>query len=158
MSVAALLPQYHFTLILNIREDKKDCFLKRNNIKPTDNVNIVSRVENMAEYYNKSSIVMNLSNRNQFIETYGMTISEGLCAGLPCIVPVIGGVKELIDEGHNGFHIDSRNVEEIASKIDYMLSDRETYIRMAKVAMEGSTIFNEKKMIDKIITLSEGKK
>ena len=158
MAVAALLPQYHFTLILNIREDKKDCFLKRNNIKPTDNVNIVSRVENMAEYYNKSSIVMNLSNRNQFIETYGMTISEGLCAGLPCIVPVIGGVKELIDEGHNGFHIDSSNVEEIALKIDYILSDRDTYIRMAKVAIEGSTIFNEKKMIDKIIALSEGEK
>lgn len=157
MAVAALMPQYTFTLILNATEEEKNRFLKRHNIKPTDNVNVISRVENMAEYYNKSSIVMNLSNRNLFIETYGLTVSEGLCAGLPCIVPVIGGVRELIIEGRNGFHIDSSHVEEIASKIGYLLSDRDTYVRMAKAAKESSTIFNEKKMIDKIIALSEGK-
>ena len=157
MAVAALMPQYHFTLILNIKEEEKNRFLKCNNVKPTDNVNVISRVENIAEYYNKSSIVMNLSNRNLIIETYGLTVSEGLCAGLPCIVPVIGGVRELIVEGRNGFHIDSSHVEEIASKIDYLLSDRDAYVRMAKAAKESSTVFNEKKMTDKIIALSEGK-
>lgn len=152
--IAALLPQYHFTLILNVRVGVKERFLRYYKLNPSDNVTIISRTENIADYYSKSSIVLNLSKRDQFIETCGLTIAEGLCAGLPCIVPVTGGVKELIDEGQNGFHFDSFEVEKIAKKIDWLLSNKEEYIRMSKSAIERSKEFSEKNMIEKIFALT----
>lgn len=153
-NIAVLLPQYHFTLILNVREGLIERFLRYYKLHPADNVTVVSRIDNMADYYNKSSIVLNLSDRRQVIETFGLTVAEGLCAGLPCIVPVTGGVKELIDEGDNGLHIDSFEVEKIAEKIDWLLSNKEEYIRMSKSAIERSKEFSEKNMIEKIFALT----
>lgn len=154
LNIAVLLPQYHFTLILNVRDGMIERFLRYYKLHPSDNVTVVSRIDNMADYYNKSSIVLNLSDRRQVIETFGLTVAEGLCAGLPCIVPVTGGVKELIDEGDNGFHIDSFEVEKIAEKIDRLLSNKEEYIRMSKSAIERSKEFSEKNMIEKIFALT----
>lgn len=154
LSIAAMLPQHHFTLILNIRHELKEPFLNKFNFEPTDNVTVVSRVNNMDEYFNKSSLIVNLSVRSQVIETYGLTIAEGLCAGLPCIVPVTGGVKELIDEGYNGFHIDSTETAKIAAKIDTLLTDKNLYITMSQAARESSKKLSEKEMIEKIIILS----
>lgn len=154
LSIAAMLPQYHFTLILNLREEVKEKFLSKYNLNPSDNVTVVSRVNNMDDYFNKSSIVLNLSVRSQVVETYGLTIAEGLCAGLPCIVPVTGGVRELIDEGRNGFHIDSTQTEKIAAKIDLLLTDRNLYFTMSKAAKESSNKLSEKEMIEIILILS----
>lgn len=40
--------------------------------------------------------MLNLTNKNQAIETFGMTPLEAMTCGLPVIVPTVGGIAELV--------------------------------------------------------------
>jgi glycosyltransferase involved in cell wall biosynthesis len=42
---------------------------------------------------------VNLSDKTQFIETFGMTALETMAAGLPVIVPTEGGIAEMLRDG-----------------------------------------------------------
>lgn len=153
LQLAACLPQYHFVLILNLCSKQKDKFLRKNHLQPTENVTVHSRSNNMPDHYNKASIVVNLSQSDAFVETYGLTIAEGLCAGLPCIVPEIGGVKELVQHGITGYHTSCYRLDEMAQQIDGMLSNKELYCSMAKAALESSQFFSEGQMVNNILQI-----
>ena len=57
---------------------------------------------------------MNLSDPELCIETFGLTIIEGMAYGLPAIVPNVGGPTEIVLNGYNGYTIDVTNAAEIA--------------------------------------------
>jgi len=135
INLANLLPEYHFTLILNLKEEEKQLFLKDKKISISDNLSVFSKTDDIPSFLNQSSLLINMSIPNLCIETFGMTVSEAQCAGLPCIVPCIGGVEELVDEGNNGFHCDGRDIEAIAVKISFILNNRDEYLRMAYSAL-----------------------
>lgn len=42
----------------------------------SDNIHIISRLEDVAALYNAASIVVNLSDKKRFIETFGLTALE----------------------------------------------------------------------------------
>lgn len=153
LQLAARLPQYHFVLILNLRAKQKEKFLRKYHLQPTDNVTVHSRSNNMPDFYNKASIVVNLSKSDAVVETYGLTIAEGLCAGLPCIVPEIGGVKELVQHGISGYHTSCYRLDDMAQQIDAMLSDEAQYSRMAKAALDSSYSFSEEQMVNNILQI-----
>ena len=69
------------------------------------------------QFYQEASLLLNLSDVNLWVETFGLTILEGMAYGLPAIVPPVGGVVELIEEGKNGYLIDSKNIELVSEKI-----------------------------------------
>lgn len=158
LQLGARLPQYHFILILNIRQKQKDKFLRKNHLQPTDNVEVLSRSNSMPDYYNEASIVVNMSQSDAFVETYGLTIAEGLCDGLPCIVPEIGGVKELVQHGVTGYHTSCYKLDDMAQQINGMLSNEALYRQMAKAALESSRSFSEDSMIDNILQIIYKKK
>ena len=58
----------------------------------TDNLQILSRQEDVTSFYNKATIVLNLSDKHRFVETFGLTALEAMSAGLPVIVPTEGGI------------------------------------------------------------------
>ena len=47
-----------------------------------DNLQIVSRQNDVAPFYNEASIVLNLSDKRRFVETFGLTALEAMSAGL----------------------------------------------------------------------------
>ena len=53
----------------------------------------------VAKFYNQATLVVNLSDKTQFIETFGMTALETMAAGLPVIVPTEGGIAEMLRDG-----------------------------------------------------------
>ncbi|MCU0430081.1 MAG: glycosyltransferase family 4 protein [Cytophagaceae bacterium] len=130
MALAKKSSEFYFLLVLNDSERKT---LEE---KIPSNVEVRYNCTNIHEVYQQSSIVINLSHPEMWIETFGMTILEGLSYGLPCIVPQIGGIAELIDEGINGFHIDSRNAEALYECIKTLLNDEGKYMAMSKAAYE----------------------
>ena len=111
---------------------------------------ILSRQDDVASLYNKASLVLNLSDKHKFIETFGLTALEAMSSGLPVIVPTEGGIAEMVEDGKNGYKIDVQDLEKIEVHIKLLLSDRNRYQQMATNAQKYSQSFSEESMISKI--------
>lgn len=118
-----------------------------------ENLDIHPRTNDVATYYNTASVVVNLSDRRQFIETFGMTVLEAMTDGLPAIVPTEGGIAEVIEDGKNGYKIDVCELDRIEVCIDRMLTDRNLYIRLSDNALRQSKKYDMNVMVDSIIDL-----
>lgn len=125
-------------------------------IKPK-NITIYSRTTNPEIYFKQSSLVLNLSRVDQWIETFGLTILEALNFGIPCIVPPVGGPIEIIDDGVNGYCISSYDVDIIASKIKDLSRDSEKCKQLSKQAKIKSEFFSQKKFKNHIIEFLSNK-
>ena len=120
-----------------------------------DNLQIVSRQNDVAPFYNEASIVLNLSDKRRFVETFGLTALEAMSAGLPVIVATKGGIAEMVEDGVNGYKIDVQELEKIESHITTLLSDRDSYLQLAGKALEYSRNYNDEKMISGIVSVLE---
>ena len=101
-------------------------------------------------------MVLNLSNKNQFIETFGLTALEAMVFGLPVVVPTVGGIAEMVEDGVNGWKVDVQELDEIARRIDEALSDREVYERLAKGAVAQAGRYSQQAMVDSLQSAVEG--
>ena len=118
-----------------------------------DNLQIISRQNDVTPFYNEASIVLNLSDKQRFVETFGLTALEAMSAGLPVIVPTEGGIAEMVEYGANGYKIDVQDLDRLNCMIDEILQDKDHYIRMANEANQVSLGFKESVMIEKILTI-----
>lgn len=116
----------------------------------TVNLSILSRQNDVASLYNKASLVLNLSDIHKFIETFGLTALEAMSAGLPVVVPTVGGIAEMVEDGINGYKIDVQDLEKIETHIKLLLSERNRYQQMASNAQKYSQSYNEESMISAI--------
>lgn len=117
------------------------------------NIVIYPRQSNVDVFYNEASLVLNLSDKTQFIETFGMTALEAMSCGLPVIVPTEGGIAEMVKESVNGYKIDVSELDRIKRTIEAVLSDPDLYHRLAIHAMVESQNYSYDNMIDKISSL-----
>lgn len=113
-----------------------------------NNLTIHSRQEDVAKFYQRASMVLNLSDKRLFIETFGLTALEAMTAGLPVIVPTEGGIAEMVSEGVNGYKIDVTDLDKIELIIKGMLNDKAKYVQMADNALHSARLFNADEMIE----------
>lgn len=139
LELARLRPDYRFTMVVNDTRKAIDKWLASNNIIPGQNVSIYTRQSDVAPFYNDASIVVNLSDPQLFIESFGMTVLEAKAAGLPVVAPPVGGVTELVKDGTDGMLIECHDTTRLIGAIDALLSDRPLYLRMAKAALGHQT-------------------
>jgi glycosyltransferase involved in cell wall biosynthesis len=119
----------------------------------TDNLQILSRQEDVTSFYNKATIVLNLSDKHRFVETFGLTALEAMSAGLPVIVPTEGGIAEMVTDGENGYKIDVQDLNKIVEYVHLLLSDQELYNKLSNNAYAYSQNFNIDKMTESILSL-----
>lgn len=153
IKVACDMPQYHFTLVINDSQVNIDRYLADNKICIPHNIDVYPRQSDVALFYNQASLVVNLTNKEQAIETFGMTPLEAMTCGLPVIVPTVGGIAELVVDGRNGFRIDVQDLSKIEDAIDTILSDRNLYMAMSENALCKSKEYDINGMISKIQTI-----
>lgn len=118
-------------------------------MKNNSNLDIHSRKEDVTPFYNQASVVVNLSDKEKFIETFGMTALESMSTGVPIIVPTEGGIAEMVD-GQNGYKIDVQDLPKIEDTITKMLSDKSLYLRLSENALAKSKEYDIDAMISKI--------
>lgn len=149
------LPQYRFIIVINDRQENIDAYLQENQLPVASqrNLKVFPRQNDVTGFYGQSSIVLNLSDKNRFIETFGLTALEAMRAGLPVIVPTVGGIAEMVDDGVNGYKIDAKDLGLIEKRIHEMLSDKQNYIGIANNALKKARLFCAKNMISAIETL-----
>ena len=150
IQLAQRLPQYHFVLVINDSKENIDRFCSMYNIDCYDNLVIWDRQNDVIPFYRMASLVLNLSNKKEFIETFGLTALEALTAGIPIIVPTEGGISELVEDGVNGYKIDVQDLDKIELMIIQILSDKYRYNLLSKNAIRISSSYSYTSMIDKI--------
>jgi len=101
-------------------------------------------------YYAASDVVLVPSLQ----EAWGLVATEAMASGRPVIASAVGGLKEQIIDGFNGFLVPPRDPKAIAEKILYFLENASEIERMG---MNGRKLAEERfdieKRIDKIIEL-----
>lgn len=91
-------------------------------------------------------------------ETLCMSLIEAGKAGLALVASKVGGVKEIISDGHNGFLVESGNASEFTKKILKLYIDRELLSLFSNnikqtISSKFSNIEIEKKL-DRLYTLA----
>lgn len=148
--LAGMMQDFKFTLVLNDTKENCDEFKKSNHCDSIPNLKIYSRSNDVAHFYNDASIILNLSDKRQFIETFGLTVIEGMAAGLPAIAPSAGGPTELVIDGKNGFLEDVEHLDLIKQRLEFIFSSFEIYSEMSRNAINSVTDFTELAMVEKI--------
>ena len=144
------LPQYHFLLVINDVQKNIDKFCTMYNILYHENLEIWDRQSDVFPFYERASLVLNLSNKKKVLETFGLTVLEAMTMGLPVIVPTEGGIAEMVEDGVNGYKIDVQNLEEIENKINKILLDKFLYHSLCENAKKLSANYSYVSMIDRI--------
>jgi len=169
IKLAADLPQFEFVLVINDTQENIDKYLNtpphqkfgekysefvggntgQRWLKPS-NLTVLSRQEHVAVFYNAATIVINLTDRHQAIETFGLTSLEALSCGLPVIVPTVGGITEFVIEAYDGYRIDVQDLPIIESRIIEILQDRTLYEYLSNNALSVSRRYDLHCMIDSV--------
>ncbi|TCN77397.1 glycosyltransferase involved in cell wall biosynthesis [Shewanella fodinae] len=120
--LSRLLPGFNFVAILNTSDSEyKDFEIYLHGIE-TKNLTIVRNPSNLAEYFARAFVILNLSDPDNCVETFGLTLLEGMSFGTPVIAPPFGGPLEFVDDAV-GKLIEPTNIDEIANFITYISED-----------------------------------
>lgn len=61
---------------------------------------------------------------SEWYDNSPLVIYESFSMGKPAIVSTMGGMPELVDDGHNGYHFTAGNVNELARRIEHLWDNR----------------------------------
>jgi glycosyltransferase involved in cell wall biosynthesis len=87
-------------------------------------------------------------------ETFSLVTFEAAASGLPVLVTPVNGVRELIDDGRNGFLID-RDAKLIGGRLGELVADPELRSRLGRAARESTLAFGWDRMVRKFQALYE---
>lgn len=114
-----------FNLVINDSKKNIDSYMSKYSL--SKNFLIMSSPKDLKKIYQESSVVVNLSRPNEWVETFGLTLIEGMSFGCPVIAPSVGGPTEIVINGWNGYMVNSCNINEIKNKIIEMFSSEDKY-------------------------------
>jgi glycosyltransferase involved in cell wall biosynthesis len=140
INIARMMPDLNFVLVLNAPEKEVTAFRKL--VKVPNNCTVHDAQKNTVPFYAQAHVVCNLSKPDGWIETFGMTLLEAMHCGRPVICPTVGGVREVVDHGIQGFAIDSANEQQICQTLYALATQPELYKQMSDAACKRAAAFD----------------
>jgi L-malate glycosyltransferase len=151
LELARQIPQISFDLVMSDAQEDVNRWVEDNNLP--SNLHVFPVQKDVVPFYQSASLLLNLAHKDKWLETFGMTILEGMCFGLPAIVPTQGGVTELVEDGVNGFLVDYTDLPQIKNLIIQLSSDRILWSKLSQNAFEKANIFSREAFKTKISTI-----
>ncbi len=114
-----------------------------------ENISVIDRTENVEELvriYNMADVYVSMSTE----ETFGLTIAEAMCCGVPSIVYDATACKEMVISGQNGYIAQPHCIDEIYNFIQEIKNksfDRESMSKDTKKR------YSVQKMVDSYLSL-----
>lgn len=131
-ALSKLIPKYPqiFFRVLGDGNEKENLEKLSKNLGIENNIEFVGRVprENTSPYYQEASLFV-LPSLNEGMSN---AMLEALASGLPIVATDTGGTKELVKNGENGFIINMSDADDIAEKIEKLMSDDKLRIKMGE--------------------------
>lgn len=106
-------------------------------------------VDAVEEYLWQSDIYVHSAT----YEPLGLVLIEAMASGLPVITLDGKGNRDLIEEGRNGYMLNTQNAEEFADKIMELWNNQEQYLKMSENAQEFAKKYNIKEYVDNLLNL-----
>ena len=153
VELARLMPDFDFLLLCSTELSEMQKFFSETNLPK--NLTLIGKQKFLEKFYREATISMNLSLYDKFIETFGLTVLESFDALVPVVAPNYGGPKEIIQDGINGFLVDSYNLTQIRECIQKITFDFETYKNFALNASKRAEDFCKEKFLSGIETILE---
>jgi len=151
INLATRHSEFQFRLVLNATQADIDRFFQGRTFP--GNLEIFSSQTNLHPFFQWADLIVNLSRPDGWVETFGLTIIEGMAYGLPALVPPVGGILEVIEEGKTGFSVDSRNAQELDERFLRIMRDRACYQSFALEARQRLQLFSEKALVEKTLEI-----
>lgn len=114
IQLATLMPEFKVIAAINCELEELNEFLINRAV--SNNMVLIARPDNIQYYFESSFAVLNLSLPDGWIETFGLSLIEGMAFGSPVIAPPVGGPVEFVNK-KNGLLIDSRETEKVVEFI-----------------------------------------
>lgn len=115
---------------------------------PKENIEFVGETSTVEKYYKDASLLILTSQS----EGFGMVITEAATFGIPTIAFNILGLRDIINNGVDGYLINTYDVDEMADKIVEYFSDKE------KMTMMKNNILRKAKDYEENVIIAEWKK
>jgi glycosyltransferase involved in cell wall biosynthesis len=109
-----------FEAILNCEREAFDRFAAKH---AASNVGFVWRPRSVYDHYARADLLLNLSHPEACVESFGLTLLEGMACGLPVVAPEVGGCVELFEEGVGGWRVASRQLAAITALLERLQDD-----------------------------------
>lgn len=115
-----------------------------------NNFSLLGHQDDMARFYNGLDLYLNTSVH----EGIPMTILEAMSHGLPVVAPSVGGIVEIVDNGVNGFLIQSRNPFDYAARCISLFENEAQRQKMSEAAIATARVsFSAELMASKYFNL-----
>lgn len=130
-----------FELVVNASEqDISDYFSKE---QLPANLKIYPSQKDVHPFYATADVVMNLSRPEEWMETFGLTAVESMAYAIPVIVPPVGGIAEIVQEGISGFHLLGTDTKAIAQLLRKLRNDQDYNKKISRGAKSHASKFSE---------------
>jgi glycosyltransferase involved in cell wall biosynthesis len=153
VNLATKMPHIRFELVLNASTGSIEKFFNGSELPP--NLFLHPATDNVHPFYEKANLVLNLSRPDQWVETFGMTILEAMCYGIPVIAPPVGGVTELVQPNINGFLKDVRSSHDMQNTIHQIYANPLLCKRLSQQAVLTAEKFSLTTMQQKVCEIIE---
>jgi len=107
-------------------KDELEKYVKENRIKNVLFLGFITEMELKEVIRNSLFIVV----PSEWYEPFGLVVLESNASGKPVIASRIGGLAELVEEDVNGLLFEPGNIEDLLDKVDNLLANRDTVVRM----------------------------
>lgn len=153
IALSKMLSHMRFTLVLNASRFEINKIFKSWNVEIPPNLDIHARQSDISGFYLKSSVVLNFSRPDSWVETFGLTILEAMSYGKPVIVPTVGGPAEIVDDGVQGYCISCYDLKAVKNALIDLSCDKKLYQSMSVSALERSKDFAVDKFQHNVLKL-----
>jgi glycosyltransferase involved in cell wall biosynthesis len=151
VAIARACPELYFDLVVNASEkDIAGYFVGQ--ALPT-NLMVYPAQRDVHPFYQRADVVMNLSRPEEWKETFGLTALEAMIYGLPVIVPTVGGIAEIVENGLTGFHLNGKDTSSIITTLKALSTDPIYYQFISQQAARHASTFSERHFLEKSLRL-----
>lgn len=146
--LAALCPDYRFVLVLNGTPEAFHRAFQASDLPA--NLVVHFSLKDVSTALVEMDVLLSLTQRTGWVETFGLTLIEALAFGIPVIAPDIGAPTEFIDHGVNGYLVDETDMEALAAILKTMCDDSAKLAKMSEAARATAQRFTPTKFLEAV--------